>query len=69
MLMSAANPGSIKLINFGLAEEVEGDTCTLTGFVGSSHYLAPEIYPHKPDKNVAEPKPYGQSVNPRAGSL
>ena len=57
MLASKAKGAAVKLADFGLAIEVQGDQQAWYGFAGTPGYLSPE---------VLKKDPYGKPVDIRA---
>lgn len=72
ILVSARNPLTFKLADFGLSKEITGQNATLKTWCGTPVYMAPEIFPgyhsylsENPPNPLSEysDKPYSQSVD------
>lgn len=72
ILVSAHNPLTLKVADFGLSKQITGQNATLKTWVGTPVYMAPEIFPgyhsylSETPPNVSSgcsDKPYSQSVD------
>lgn len=72
ILVSARNPLTFKLADFGLSKEITGQNATLKTWCGTPFYMAPEIFPGyhsylsetRPNPlSEYSDKPYSQSVD------
>ncbi|KRX96004.1 Calcium/calmodulin-dependent protein kinase type II alpha chain [Trichinella pseudospiralis] len=70
LLASKAKGAAVKLADFGLAIEVQGDQEAWFGFAGTPGYLSPEVLKKEPyGKPVDYPSPEWDTVTPEAKNL